>query len=45
MGLNTEDKCWVVETEGGDLAIASRLLAAQAITLDSMFTELAQQGR
>jgi len=31
------------KAEGGDLAIASRLLAAQAITLDSMFTELARR--
>ena len=30
--------------EGGDLAIASRLLASQAITLDSMFTELARRA-
>lgn len=32
------------KAEGGDLAIASRLLAAQAITLDSMFTELARRA-
>jgi hypothetical protein len=31
------------KAEAGDLAIASRLLAAQAITLDSMFTELARR--
>lgn len=31
------------EAECGDMAIASRLLAAQAITLDSMFTELARR--
>jgi len=30
--------------EGGDLAIASRMLASQAITLDSMFTELARRA-
>jgi hypothetical protein len=29
--------------EAGDLALASRLLAAQAITLDAMFTELARR--
>jgi hypothetical protein len=29
--------------EAGDLAIASRLLVSQAITLDSMFTELARR--
>lgn len=29
--------------EEGDLAIASRLLAAQALTLDTMFTELARR--
>lgn len=32
------------KAEGGDLAIASRLLASQAITLDSMFTELARRA-
>lgn len=32
------------EAECGDLAIASRLLAAQAVTLDSMFTELARRA-
>ncbi len=32
------------KAEGGDLGIASRLLAAQAITLDSMFTELARRA-
>lgn len=32
------------KAESGDLAIASRLLAAQAITLDSMFTELARRS-
>ena len=32
------------KAEAGDLAIASRLLAAQAITLDSMFTELARRA-
>lgn len=31
------------KAESGDLAIASRLLAAQAITLDNMFTELARR--
>ena len=31
------------KAEAGDLAIASRLLASQAITLDSMFTELARR--
>jgi hypothetical protein len=31
------------KAEAGDLAIASRLLAAQAVTLDSMFTELARR--
>ena len=30
--------------EAGDLAIASRLLASQAITLDAMFTELARRA-
>jgi hypothetical protein len=30
--------------ESGDLALASRLLAAQAITLDAMFTELARRA-
>ncbi len=28
---------------GGDMAMASRMLAAQAVTLDSMFTELARR--
>jgi hypothetical protein len=32
------------KAEAGDLAIASRMLAAQAITLDSMFTELARRA-
>lgn len=32
------------KAEAGDLAVASRLLAAQAITLDSMFTELARRA-
>jgi hypothetical protein len=32
------------KAEGGDLAIASRLLASQAVTLDSMFTELARRA-
>ena len=32
------------KAEAGDLAIASRLLASQAITLDSMFTELARRA-
>lgn len=32
------------KAQAGDLAIASRLLAAQAITLDSMFTELARRA-
>ena len=31
------------KAEAGDLAIASRLLASQAITLDAMFTELARR--
>ena len=31
------------KAEAGDLTIASRLLTAQAITLDSMFTELARR--
>jgi hypothetical protein len=31
------------KAETGDLAIASRLLASQAITLDAMFTELARR--
>lgn len=31
------------KAEAGDLAVASRLLASQAITLDSMFTELARR--
>lgn len=31
-------------TEGGELAIASKLLVAQAVTLDSMFTELARRA-
>lgn len=30
--------------EAGDLALASRLLASQAITLDAMFTELARRA-
>lgn len=30
--------------EGGDLALASRLLAAQAITLDCVFTEMIRQS-
>jgi len=32
------------QAEAGDLAIASRLLASQAITLDAMFTELARRA-
>ena len=32
------------KAEQGDLSIASRLLAAQAVTLDSMFTELARRA-
>ncbi len=32
------------KAESGDLSVASRLLAAQAITLDSMFTELARRA-
>jgi hypothetical protein len=32
------------KAEAGDLSIASRLLASQAITLDSMFTELARRA-
>ena len=32
------------EAKNGDLAIASKLLAAQALTLDSMFTELARRA-
>ncbi len=32
------------KAEGGDLSNASRILAAQAITLDSMFTELARRA-
>lgn len=32
------------KAEAGDLAIASRLLAAQAMTLDAMFTELARRA-
>ena len=32
------------KAESGDLAVASRLLAAQAVTLDSMFTELARRA-
>jgi hypothetical protein len=32
------------KAENGDLAIASRMLAAQAITLDSMFTEFARRA-
>ena len=32
------------KVERGDLAIASRILAAQAITLDSMFTEFARRA-
>ena len=32
------------KAESGDLAIASRLLASQAITLDSIFTELARRA-
>ena len=30
--------------EGGDLSMASRMLTAQAITLDSMFTEFARRA-
>ena len=37
--LNAADKC-----EAGELALASRTLIAQAITLDSMFTELARRS-
>lgn len=32
------------KTESGDLALASRLLASHALTLDSMFTELARRA-
>ena len=32
------------KAESGDLAVASRLLTAQAVTLDSMFTELARRA-
>ena len=32
------------KAESGDLSIASRLLASQAITLDAMFTELARRS-
>lgn len=32
------------EAKNGELAIASKLLAAQALTLDSMFTELARRA-
>ena len=32
------------KAEGGDLALVSRMLAAQAITLDSMFTEFARRA-
>ncbi len=32
------------KAEGGDLGLASRMLAAQALTLDSMFTELARRS-
>lgn len=32
------------KAEGGDLALVSRTLAAQAITLDSMFTEFARRA-
>lgn len=32
------------KAEAGDLAIASRLLASQAITLDAMFTEMARRA-
>ena len=32
------------KAEAGDLAVASRLLASQAITLDAMFTELARRA-
>lgn len=32
------------KAKDGDLALASRMLAAQAITLDTMFTELARRG-
>jgi hypothetical protein len=32
------------KAEAGDLAMASRLLASQAITLDAMFTELARRA-
>ncbi len=32
------------KAESGDLALASRLLASQAITLDAMFTELARRA-
>jgi hypothetical protein len=32
------------KAEAGDLGMASRMLAAQAITLDSMFTELARRS-
>ncbi|WP_246553381.1 hypothetical protein [Sphingopyxis soli] len=32
------------KAEGGDLAIASAMLASQAVTLDTMFTELARRA-
>jgi hypothetical protein len=34
----------ISKAESGDLTLASRLLAAQAITLDCMFTELARKA-
>lgn len=37
-------KVALAKAESGDLSFASRLLAAQAITLDSMFTELARRS-
>lgn len=38
------EQAFIAKAEAGDLAIASRLLAAQAVTLDSMFTELARRA-
>ena len=37
-------QCATAKAQDGDLAIASRLLASQAMSLDSMFTELARRS-
>lgn len=44
MDYAAQFKSSVAKAESGDLALASQLLTAQAITLDAMFTELARRS-